>query len=178
MKNKQRIVVLIFFIICVVLVIYATIVCISEFVYMTSAKSAKYDIVTDEDISARTLQEKQDFVNTYAMVNTDEFSTNKLYDYLSDAYKEKYSSIEDFTEYVNKNIISNIDLSSDYLNVELVSQYIKNNMNMTEYVVNVYTNAEYIKLFDYESEQKPNVKFKYSVLFIEDSNQNYVIEIW
>jgi len=44
-------------------------------------------------------------------------------------------------------------------------------------VINVYTSEEYIKLFDYESDIKPNVKFSYYVLLIENAD-GYSLEIY
>ena len=96
---------------------------------------------------------------------------------LSNKYIEEYKDVQSFKAYLNSTIISNIDLNNDYLNAEKKSQNEKNDIIEIEYVINAYGKDEYIKLFNYESNQKPKPIFSYYVLLIEDSN-GYSLEIY
>jgi len=177
MKNKQIIVISIICILSISLIVYTTMYVIKEIENNSNKNAAEYVPFDVDEVENMADSERFAIINKYALVNSDEFSINELYKVLSNDELNKYTDIQSFEKYINQYIIKNIDIGNDYLNAEKVSQEKKDKIVKTEYVINVYTSEEYIKLFDYESDIKPNVKFSYYVLLIENAD-GYSLEIY
>lgn len=177
MKNKQIIVLVLICILCISLIIYTTICVVKEINNNSSKNAAEYKPVKAVEVEAMADSERLEIVRKYTLVNSDEFSIKELYSVLSSDELNKYPNIHSFEKYMNDYIIKNINFGNDYLNVEKKSQEKKDKIINTEYVINVYTSEEYIKLFDYENNVEPKSKFEYYVSLLEDEG-GYSLEVY
>lgn len=178
MKNKQIIVLCLILIISMLLVIYSTIYMINEIKSNSDKQAAEYNVMSEDEIEILSDNSRLQIISKYTLVNNDEFSMTKLYELLSKACLSKFTTFQLFNQYIEKTIINNIDMTNDYMIAEKGVQTETDNYIETEYVINVYTSKEYIKLFSTENSEEPKSKFSYKVKLIESKvENNYCFEI-